>query len=88
MPETENEINRDVLLERFAHVAFKVAAIRIVFLIVVVVPSVVYLFRKEWLIEGSWLMAAVSLCVPLVLPPCLRSLASFWSERLDHGSVF
>lgn len=67
MSETENEINCDVLFERFAYVAFKLAAICIVFLIVAVAPSVTYLFRKDWLIEGSWLMTTASLCVPLVL---------------------
>lgn len=64
---SESEFGRDTLLDRAVHMTFKVAAIGIVFLIVAVAPSVAYLCRKEWLAEGSWLMAAASLLVPLAL---------------------
>ncbi len=64
---SENEIACESLFERLVHAVFKVTSFGIVILIVAVAPSVSYLCRKEWLVEGSWLMAAVSLSVPLVL---------------------
>lgn len=63
----ENESARGALLERIVSGTFKAAAFAIVLLIVVAAPSVAYLCRKEWLVEGSWLMVAASLLVPLAL---------------------
>ena len=64
---SESESGRDTLLDRAVHMTFEVAAIGIVFLIVAVAPSAAYLCRKEWLVDGSWLLAAASLTVPLAL---------------------
>lgn len=64
---SERQIGRDTLLERVVNAAFKIAVIGVVFLIVAVAPSVAFLWRKEWLLDGSWLLAAASLTVPLLL---------------------
>lgn len=76
---SENEIDRDMMFERIVNVVFKAATIVIVFLIVMVAPSATYLCRKEWLVEGSGLMAAASLLVPL-------ALGFFASVALRHFS--
>lgn len=85
---SESEFGRDTLLDRAVHMTFKVAAIGIVFLIVAVAPSAAYLCRKEWLAEGSWLMAAASLLVPLALGLFATAVLRRFDVDLRDDRVF